>query len=150
MQSVDSLTALAAAGGSVSVVQEQRCARPEVAAGAFGDCRYAGLGRIDDAVIPAAKAVAEAADGVVEPGTPHPVRSAKQTNRRPTRGRGDRLLGREQLRPHARWGAEGEQAVVEAVVCDLVTVFKNLPEEMRVLLRVCAEDEEGRPMAALG
>jgi len=119
-------------------------------ASALDDGRDAGPGRIEDAARPAAVPVAEAADRVAEPGAAHAVRSPKQANRGPTRGRDDRLLGRQQLRAQSRWGAEGEQAVVEAVACDLVAVREDLPEQLRVVARVCAEDEEGRAMAALG
>ena len=148
-QRFDGLTAVAAAPGTVAVVKEQRYARPEVPAGARGDRRYARLGRIEDAAVPAANAIAEPAGGVDEPGAAYAVRRAKQRNRGPIRGRGDRLLGRHQLRAHPGWGAEGEQAVVEPMACDLVAVREYLPEHLGVFARVSAEDEEGRAMTAL-
>jgi len=130
-------------------VQEQDCPRPEVPTSALDDRWDAGLGRIEDAAIPAANAVAEAADRVAEPGAAHAVWSPEQASRGTTGGREDRLLGCEQLGAHSGWGAEGEQPVVEAVACDLVAVGEDLPEQLRVVARVCAEDEEGRPMSAL-
>jgi hypothetical protein len=75
---------------------------------------------------------------------------AKQASRAPTCGREDRLLGCEQLRAQCGWGAEGEQPVVQAVACDLVAVCEDLAEQRWVVVRVSAEDEEGRAMAALG
>src|SRR6266540_650980 len=149
-QSLDGLTAVAGAPGSVSVVQEQDCARPEVPTSALDDRRDAWFGRIEDAASPAANAVAEAADRVAEPGAAHAMWSPKKANRGPTGGRDDRPFGCEQLRTHSGWWAEGEQPVVEAVACDLVAVGEYLPEHLRAVACVCAEDEEGRPMSALG
>lgn len=149
-QGLDRLTAVAAAPGAVAVVQEERCAGSEEPAGAFDDRRCAGLGRIDDAAVPAAKAVAEAADGVAEPGAAHSVRCPKEAYRGSTRGGGDSLLGRKQPRAHSGWGAEGEQPVIEAVAGDLVAVREELPEQLWVVAGVFAEDEEGGAMATLG
>jgi hypothetical protein len=131
-------------------VQEEDRAWPKVPAGALDDRRGAWLGRIEDAAIPAADAVAEAADDVAEPGAAHAVWGPEEANRGPPRCGDDRLLGCQQLRAQSGWGAEGEQAVVVAVACDLVAVGEELPEHLRGVARAGAEDEEGRPVSALG
>ena len=80
---------------------------------ALDDRRDAWFDRIEDAAIPAANAVAEAADAVAEPGAAHPVRRPKQAHRGPARGRDDRPLGCQQLRAQVTRIAETRRVVAD-------------------------------------